>query len=436
MKETLTLNQKEQKRVIVLNQVESKQLSLEKGATLLGLSERQVWRLLAGYRKEGAEALAHGNRGRKPVNAIEDSIRLKVVDLARFTYSGFNHQHLTEKLNEKEGIHLCRSSVRNILLEAGLSSPRKRRPPRHRSRRERYPQEGMLLQTDGSPHDWLEGRGPKLCLIGAIDDATSKVPAAFFREQEDTQGYMRLLREIVAKKGIPLALYHDQHSIFDLAEDKLPTLEEQLKGKQPLTQMGRLLEELGIESISANSPQAKGRIERLWGTFQDRLVSELRLAGAKTKAEANQVLKDFLPDYNRKFTLPAREPEAAYRKVGKGFQAEEYFCFKYRRTVGADNVVRFEEARLQVLPTADRLSYAHCEVEVQQRLDGSLAVYYQGQHLPTRPAPLEAASLRKSRLKEGGAPPSLSARRYAKPSPNHPWRAGFDVRKQLQKIDS
>ena len=153
MKETLILNQKEQKRVMVLNQIESKNLSLEKGATLLGLSERQVWRLLAGYRKKGVEALAHGNRGRKPVNAIEDSLRLKVIELSKFPYAGFNHQHLTEKLNEKEGIPLCRSTIRNILLEAGIRSPRKRRPPKHRSRRERYSQEGMLLQTDGSPHD-------------------------------------------------------------------------------------------------------------------------------------------------------------------------------------------------------------------------------------------------------------------------------------------
>jgi transposase len=357
MKETLTLNQKEQKRVMVLNQIETRKLRIEKGATLLGLSERQMWRIVAGYRKEGVEALVHGNRGRKPVNAIEDSIRLKVIELSKCPYAGFNHQHLTEKLNEKEGIHLCRSTIRQILLAAGLSSPRKRRPPKHRSRRERYPKEGMLLQTDGSPHDWLEGRGPKLCLIGAIDDATNTVPAAFFQEQEDSQGYMRLLREILAKKGIPLALYHDQHSIFDLAEDKLPTLEEQLKGKKPLTQMGRLLEELGIGSISANSPQAKGRIERLWGTFQDRLVSEMRLAGAKTKEEANQVLKAWLPDYNRKLTIPARETEVAYRKVGKGFKAAEYFCFKHTRTVDLIMWSALDSLGSRSA-TPDRLSYA------------------------------------------------------------------------------
>jgi hypothetical protein len=425
MKEVLTLNRKEQNKVMILNQIETKRLSVAKGTTLLELSERQVWRLLAGYRKEGAAALAHGNRGRKPANAVEESIKLKVIDLANFSYTGFNHQHLTEKLNEREGIGLCRSTVRNILLKAGISSPRKRRPPKHRSRRERYPREGMLLQTDGSSHDWLEGRGPKLCLIGAIDDATNKVPYALFQEQETTAGYMRMLQEIVLSYGMPLALYHDRHSIFEVSEDKEPTLEEQLNGKEPLTQLGRLLKELAITSIPANSPQAKGRIERLWGTFQDRLTSELRRVGAKTLEEANRVLAIFLLEYNRKFGVPAKESGLAYRKVAKGFKAEEYFCFKYPRTVGSDNVIRFGEIRLQILPTQDRLSYARCKVEVQKRLDGSLAIYYQGKCLPTRSASLEPAALRKQMFREPVATGSLNTRCYAKPPPDHPWRRAF-----------
>jgi hypothetical protein len=283
----------------------------------------------------------------------------------------------------------------------------------------------MLLQTDGSPHDWLEGRGPKLCLIGAIDDATGSVPAAHFQEQEDTQGYMRMLQEILLTQGIPLALYHDKHTIFEVTESKEPTLEEQLRGKAPITQMGRLLGELGITSLAANSPQAKGRVERLWGTFQDRLASELRLAGARTLEEANQLLAWYLPDHNQRYAVPARQSEVAYRKVKAGFKPEEYFCFKHLRTVGADNVVRFNQARLQVLPTADRLSYARCRVEVQERLDGSLAVYYQGKPLPTRPAPAEPVAMRKLMLKEPVATGSLSARRYPKPAPDHPWRGKF-----------
>ena len=429
MKEELTLNRKEQNRLIVMNQIGARQLTVSKAAMLLKISERQIWRLLAAYRGEGAAALAHGNRDRKPVNTLPAELKDKVLQLATIKYTGFNHTHFTEKLAECEHIYLSRSSVRRILLEKGLRSPRKRQSPKHRSRRERYPREGMLLQVDGSPHDWLEGRGPKLCLIGAIDDATNKVPYALFQEQETSEGYMRMLQEIVLNQGIPLALYHDRHSIFEVNECILPSLEEQLNGKEPKTQLGRLLEELGIESIPANSPQAKGRIERLWGTFQDRLTSELRLAGARTIEEANQVLARFLPDYNRRFAVTAREPEIAYRKVEKEFKPEEYFCFKHQRTVGADNVVRFNQKRLQVLPSLDRLSYALCKVEVHERLDGSLAIYYQGKQLDIKPAPLEATLMRKLTLVPVASGIPDKKKEYArishKPAPNHPWRGKF-----------
>jgi len=434
--EKLTLNIKEQNRIKVLNQLETKILTIKQAKVVLGVTERQVWRMLARYRKEGVAGIAHGNRGRKPINALEDSLRQRIIELAKVRYNGFNHQHLTEKLNEKEEIKVSRSSVRNILMGVGMNSPRKRRAPRHRSRRERYAKEGMMLQTDGSEHDWLEGRGPKLCLIGAIDDATGTVPYGFFQKHEDTVGYMKMLEEIALTVGIPEALYHDRHTIFDVPQDKSAeggTLEEQLSGKEPLTQVGRLLKELGVISISANSPQAKGRVERLWETFQDRLTSELRLVGAKDEKDANRVLVYFLPDFNKRFGVKAREPGVAYRKVGPEFKAEEYFCFKYPRVVGIDNVVRFGNTRLQILPTPDRLSYARCKVEVHQRLDGSLAVYYQGKNLPTRPAPLEPAALRKQFLSEPGAPGSLKNCRPARPAPDHPWRGIF--RQQTKKSD-
>jgi hypothetical protein len=232
----------------------------------------------------------------------------------------------------------------------------------------------MLLQTDGSRADWLERRGPYLTLIGAVDDATGKVPYGLFRYQEDAQGYFLLLRQIVKSCGIPMALYHDRHGIFERSQKEPETIEEQLEGKRRPTQFGRLMEELGITSISSRSPQARGRIERLWGTCQDRLVSELRLAGARTVREANHVLRDFLPRYNQRFAIPAKEPELAYRQPPEGFNPDGVFCFKYYRTVGRDNVVRLGEHRLQIVPTNGRLSYVHARVEVQERTDGSLAV--------------------------------------------------------------
>jgi transposase len=417
--EKVTLNPKEQNRLQILNEVNQRKMSIKQAAALMQVSLRHTKRLRASYRREGVRTLAHGNRGRPPYNVIETSIREWVVELAKSKYRGFNQQHFSEKLNEKEGIPLSRSTVRRILLDQGITSPRKRRAPKHRSRRERYPMSGMLLQIDGSPHDWLEGRGPKFCLIGAIDDATNEVPYAYFQPQETTAGYIRMLRSITCSHGIPVALYHDQHSIFEVAGNKTPSLEQQLAGKRPHTQLSRILAELGINSISAKSPQAKGRVERLWETFQDRLVSELRLAGACNEWEANQVLKTFLPDYNRRFRVAAKEPGSAYRQPRAGFKEEEVFCYKYSRVVGIDNVVSFGQKRLQILPSAHRQSYARCRVEVQVRLDDTLAVYYEGQPLKTKPAPLETSILRKQMATTIQLTPHKTPTNF----PNyHPWR--------------
>ena len=255
MKEMVALNKKEQNRLMVLNGVEVGKVIAREAAEVLGLSLRHVRRILAAYRKEGARALAHGNRGRKPHNALDDGLKRRVLELAQSTYAGCNTQHFTELLAEREGIAISRSWVRLILLQVGIRSPRRRRPPKHRSRRERYPREGMLLQIDGSHHDWLEGRGPRLTLVGAIDDATGEVPYALFRDEEDAQGYnITLLRQIVAEHGIPQALYHDRHGIFERPKKEPETIEEQLEGERKPTQFGRVMEELGIVSIHSLSP--------------------------------------------------------------------------------------------------------------------------------------------------------------------------------------
>jgi transposase len=442
MKERLTLNWKEQKRLLVMNEIEKKKMKVREAVEVLGISERQGWRILAAYREEGAAGIAHGNRGRTPLHVLGEEIRERVVELAGERYAGFNHTHLTEMLEEREGLKISRPSVRRILLAAGMRSPKTRRSSQHRRRRERYPQEGMLIQVDGSPHDWLEGRGPKITLIASIDDATGKVPFALFREEEDAQGYFLLLREIVRRKGIPLAIYHDRHGIFERSSVGGPeTLEEQLLGEEPTTQFGRLLEELAIESIAARSPQAKGRVERLFGTFQDRLVSELRLAEAKTLEEANRVLKAFLPRFNRKFAVAAAEEGLAYRPVPTDFIWDEVFCFKYYRTVGADNVVALGRQRIQIHPCNGRQNYHRARVEIQERMDGSLAVYYQGKCLATKPAPTEAPVLRVQWRGRPASPDSLlkppsplpqkkepilkPKRIRPKPAPDHPWRKTF-----------
>lgn len=453
-KETVSLNQKEQQRLMVLNRVEGGDLTGKEAAVLVGLSLRQVQRLLAGYRKEGAAALAHGNRGRRPVHAVSEDTRKCVIALAQDRYAGFNHHHLTELLAEREGLVLSRPSVWRILSSAGLRSPRRRRPPRHRCRRERYPQEGMLLQVDGSYHDWLEGRGPYLTLVATIDDATGTVVSARFREHEDAQGYFLLLREILQSKGIPLALYSDRHGIFQRSAREPDTLEEQLSGQRQPTQFGRALRELGIQSILALSPQAKGRIERLFGTFQDRLVAELRLVKASTAEAATWVLEGFLPRFNAHFGVPATQPGSAYRQLPEGLDLAAVLCFKYQRTVARDNTVRFAGRTLQLLPGVDRLNYAQARVEVQERLDGSLVVQYQGKTIASREAPPHPVTLRARSGARGGSTrpsPSLAVgmshnateahpcrektrpqagRRPAyKPGPNHPWRKPLLVTK-------
>jgi len=441
--ENMMVNAQAQRRVIILTQVVSGALTVAGAAERLALSERQTKRLLAGFRREGVAALVHGNRGRQPAHRVDEEMREAVCGLAMGKYVGFNQVHLTEQLGDAEGIALSRSSVRRILLAEGIRSPRKRRAPQHRSRRERRGQAGSLVQIDASPHDWLEGRGPRLTLFAAIDDATGRLLALLFRAQEDAQGYFLLVRKIVTTHGRPAALYHDRHSIFRVNAPE--TVAEQLAGEREPTQFGRLLDELGIASVIARSPQAKGRVERLFGTLQDRLTSMLRLTGAANEAEATACLPAFLAAFNDRFTVPAAEAGDCYRALEAETDLDTHFCFKYQRTVGMDNTVRFGGARLQLLPGVRRRSWARAVVEVQERLDGSLAVYYHGDCLVTTPAPPEAPLLRTRGGRRGAAaaadaplpvaphPPLRRERAVArisetKPGVNHPWKRGFRQR--------
>jgi len=388
----LTLTAKEQTRLSIMNMVLDRQYPVKEAAQLIGLSERHVWRLLAAYRREGAAALAHGNRGRLPWNSKAPGIRSRVIELARDRYQGANHSHLTELLSEREGIALSRSTVRRFLVGNGLCSPRHRRAPGHRCRRQRMPQEGMLVQIDGSHHHWLEERGDCFTLLLAVDDATGSVPYALFQEQEDTPGYFRLMKGIIQGKGLPLALYSDRSLIFRSAvpgNGEAPPAD-----KLRPTQFSRAMRELGVAQIFAQSPEAKGRIERANGTFQDRLVTELRLAGARTIAEANNILAAFLPRFNERFGVPAAQPEVAYRTVGPELDLDAILCIKERRRVARDNTVQYHGKTLQLFPDGERTSYARSHVEVQERLDGQLMVCCRGKVLNPKEAPPLATTLR------------------------------------------
>ena len=232
-----------------------------------------------------------------------------MVAVVRERYGGINHTHLSELLAEREGLALSRSCLRRLFVGAGLASPRHRRPPRHRMRRQRMPQEGMLLQLDGSHHAWLEDRGPTACLLLAIDDATGTALHAIFQERETTWGYVLLLRGIAKKHGIPLAVYTDRHAAF--TSHRPATKDASPEPGKP-TQVARALRELGIIQIFALRPEDKRRVERANGTFQDRLVAEMRLAGASTVVESNRLLEDFPHRFNDRFGVPPTEAGPAY----------------------------------------------------------------------------------------------------------------------------
>lgn len=258
----------------------------------------------------------------------------------------------------------------------------------------------MLLQIDGSEHDWLEGRGPKLTLVGAVDDATKEIVWAHFQPHEDTAGYLLLLRETVRRRGVPLAWYTDKHSSFARNDKERWTLAEQLAGRREPTQAARALEQLGITLILAGSPQAKGRVERCWGTLQDRLVKELRRAGAATVDEANAVLWRYLPRYSARFGLPPQDTASAYQPLPPGVDLDGVCSLHYARTVAHDNTVRLEERLVQIPPGPRRRSYAQCRVQLQERLDGELVVLYQGAVIARQPRQ-SAAPLRPRRRQRG-----------------------------------
>src|SRR3979411_3054297 len=276
-RETFAVSQKELQPVAVISASLKGEVACVRAAELLCLSVRQIKRLRKRMREDGEAALAHARRGRPSPRRLPARMRDRILHLARTRYVGFNDHHLCEKLGELEGISLGRETLRRLLRQNGLGSPKKRRAPAHRQRRLCRAREGEMLLLDGSLHRWLEDRGPQLTLLGFLDDATRKVPVAEFFPTEDAHGYFRLLHRLLRRYGIPLSFYGDKHGVFVRNDDHW-TVEEQLTGKRQPTQFGRALAQLGVTYIPANSPQAKGRIERLWRTFQDRLTSQLRLA--------------------------------------------------------------------------------------------------------------------------------------------------------------
>lgn len=377
----MRMSQRELHRVHVVRLTMEGRESVGKGAKLLGISARQMKRLRRKMREGGVGQLVHGNRGKAAWNKTPVQRLRKVIELARGRYQGLNDTHLSEKLKEKEQINLSRPTVRRALRAAGLAAVRKRGVKRHYKRRERKAQEGALLLWDGSPHRWFGEKFGEWSLMAAIDDATGKLVCGVFARQEDAQSYLTCLRQIVLKNGIPLAMYMDRHGIFRRNDDHW-TVQEQLAGQQTPTQVTQALLALGVKPIFALSPQAKGRVERLFNTLQDRLVQELRLARITSPEQATLFVNgSFRTDFNARFAKPAREIQAAWRSLPKELDVERICSFRYEATVGNDNAVRLAGMILDIPAGPRRRGYAKARVELRQLLDGRWRVYYKNELL-------------------------------------------------------
>jgi transposase len=448
--ETVTMSRKEARRPGLVQLAVAGKITTGVGARALKMTPRQFRRLKARYRAEGVRGLTHRLRGRPSPRALDGEIRDRVLELIQTTYRDFNDCHCTEKLREVEGLTVGRDTVRRLRRALGLPPKRRRRPPQHRTRRPRHPAMGGLVLVDGSPFDWL-GTGTPLLLLGAIDDATSTVLALHLRPAEDLHGYLTLLQRLAEGHGLPVTLYGDRLGVF-VRNDTPWSLEEELQGGQHPTQFGQVLQDLGIGYIAAHSPQAKGRIERLWETLQDRLVAELRLHGHTTVATAETFLPTFLVAHNRRFAQLPADVSAAWRRPPRDLP-DRLSC-RYTRVVARDNTVRLSARLVQIPRGPHGRSYARCRVELRECLDGRLLVDYQGRRLATAPAPAgefvlvprRAQRLRASRsasdeggrylpLGQNGRSSPIAAltaltEHLRRPTRPHPWRRPFSRRER------
>jgi transposase len=385
--ETITLNQKQQRRADILLRLTARRISHRDAAQLLGVTDRHLRRLTVRFARDGLVSLVHGNTGRVPKHKTPPQTVDAISNLAGKDgkYQDFNVCHLHDKLTLEENIGIGRSTLDRLLKKQQLRRPTLKSREPLRSRRARRTQEGSLLQMDASPHDWLQGRAPKMTLIGSIDDATSKVVYLRFHSTESQEGYLLMLKTIVETYGVPESVYHDKHTI--LRSPKQATIEDELAGKAPMSQVQRVMDMLGIKPIIAHSPQAKGRIERLWQTLQDRLLNEMRVAGISTLEAANTFLPDFLIAFNARFACPPQEPQSAWVTLEEPLDADYYFAVVQSRQVKADHTLAWLGQIVQIVRDKGQPSLAGKKVNIHLTPEGTLRVYADKQPLRHRILP-------------------------------------------------
>jgi transposase len=423
--ERIALSQAERDRLHVLRELERGGLRQMAAAQRMKISARQVRRLLRRWRKEGDRAVIHGLRGRPSNRKFAGCFQQKVLARVGQRYADFGPTLAAEHLAQ-EGLALSRETLRKWMTQAAFWRPRRQRVKKIHVWRERRASFGELVMQDSSPFRWLEDRGPACQLIAVIDDASSRIHAQFV-EHDTTEENLRTLGGWLRRYGRPLAHYTDKNSIF--RSHRPAAIGEQLRGERARSQFGRALQELGIEWIAAHSPQAKGRIERLFATLQDRLVKEMRLAGIASIEAANHFLQTrFLPDWEQRFTVLPRNPRNAHRPLGRAQRLEEILSVRVARTVAQDHTISWEGNLWGVPREQVCAGLRGAAVEIERRLDGSHWLRYRGRYLPLRPCPEPA---RRSASPSGLRPPGLADRtprpktkskpKYHVPA-EHPWR--------------
>jgi hypothetical protein len=416
----IIMSQKEVNRLYVIHQAIEKAISQDQAAEILGLTDRQVRRIARIVRLEGDAGICHKSRGKRSHNRIADKIRDKAVTLCRDTYKEFGPTHASEKLLTVHKIHVSDETLRVWFQEEHIPyKSRKKRP--HRQWRERKAHRGEMVQMDGSHHDWFEGRGPLCVLMGYVDDATGTVYARFY-EYEGTLPAMDGFKRYIKLYGLPQSVYLDRHSTYKSMAKQ--SIEEELNDMRPMSHFEKSLAELGVEVIHAYSPQAKGRVERLFGTFQDRVVKEMRLAGVTNITEGNAFLDGYLPEYNRKYAKEAAQKADFHRPVVDKRALDTILSIKTDRALRNDFTIAHNKKLYQI-----KSNIRAKKVTVEERTDGTMRIIHNGQQLKYQE--IVARPIQEKKLAK--KPKSL---RSWKPSESHPWkspaRAMVKARTELQ----
>ncbi len=409
---TITMSMKEAKRLHLVRKAMEKRITQVEAAQMAGLCLRQLQRIVQRVRAEGDPGVCHLARGRKPNNQIPETVKDKAIELCRERYREFGPTLASEKLLEKNRIKVSVETLRTWLLEAELPYRKRKKRP-HRQWRERKACRGAMVQLDGSHHDWFEGRGPACVLMGYVDDATGEVDARFY-DYEGTLPAMDSFKGYIRRYGIPQSVYLDRHSTYK-ATVHYQTIEDQLEDRQLMSQFERSLAELGVTVIHAYSPQAKGRVERLFGTFQDRVIKEMRLAGIRNKYEGNAFLQTYLPDYNRRFRVSPAQDTDLHRPFKDRRELDRILSIRSVRALRNDFTIAHNKRLYQIKDTIQAK-----KVVVEERTDGSMRILHNGQRLryqevATRPKK-ECKSLNLHKTWDRGKPARI-----------HPWRAPLNL---------